>query len=156
KGMKELAYIPGFSLTEFADISLIKNAFQLQIFSSFSKHVKKYFSDPRLIALMEFPVLFLGAMPQETPALYSLMNYAGLKLGTWYPEGGFGRVVEAMAEVAERAGATFRYNTPVEKITVEHGRVDGIIADGQKDDCDAVVASADYHHVENNLLDPSF
>src|SRR5699024_7450960 len=156
KGMKEFAHMPGLSFTEFMDPALIKDAFRLDLFSSHSKHIRRYFSDPKLIALMEFPVLFLGAMPQETPALYSLMNYAGLKLGTWYPEGGFGRVVEAMAEVAERAGATFRYNTPVEKITVEHGRVDGIIADGQKDDCDAVVASADYHHVENNLLDPSF
>ncbi|MFZ1702811.1 MAG: oleate hydratase, partial [Saprospiraceae bacterium] len=78
-GMEELVYKPGLSLTEFADINLIKGALRLQIFSSFSNHIRKYFSHPKLRALMEFPVLFLGAMPEETPALYSLMNYAGLK-----------------------------------------------------------------------------
>src|SRR5699024_11954203 len=121
KGMKKFAHMPGLSFTEFMDPALIKDAFRLDLFRSHSKHIRRYFSDPKLIALMEFPVLFLGAMPQETPALYSLMNYAGLKLGTWYPEGGFGRVVEAMAEVAKMAGATFRYNTPVETLT-EIGR----------------------------------
>src|SRR5699024_259792 len=89
-------------------------------------------------------------------ALYSLMNYAGLKLGTWYPRGGFGRVVEAMEEIAARAGANFKYNAAVEKISIKNNTADGLIVDGQKNDCDAVVASADYHNVETNLLDSSF
>jgi phytoene desaturase len=38
-------------------------------------------------------------MSKDTPALYSLMNYAGLKLGTWYPQGGFGKVVNAFVEL---------------------------------------------------------
>src|SRR5699024_101289 len=156
KGMKELAYMPGFSLTEFADISLIKNAFQLQIFSSFSKHVKKYFSDPRLIALMEFPVLFLGATPRETPALYSLMNYAGLKLGTWYPKGGFGSVAKAMKQTALNEGVTFHYNEPVDQINIKNSRAESIIVGNSKVPCDAVVASADYHYVESKLLDAEY
>src|SRR5690606_35750267 len=85
-GMKKLAYKPGLSVFDLFDFDLIKGAMRLEIFSSFSKHVRKYFSHPKLIALIEFPVLFLGAMPQDMPALYSLMNYAGLRLGTWYPE----------------------------------------------------------------------
>ncbi|MEP6628787.1 MAG: oleate hydratase, partial [Ginsengibacter sp.] len=89
-GMRNLSKMPGISVSEFMNADLIKGALRLQIISSFSKHVRKYFTHPKLIALMEFPVLFLGAMPQDTPALYSLMNYAGLKLGTWYPLGGFG------------------------------------------------------------------
>ena len=59
KGIQSLVYMPGLSLTEFANIDLLKGALRLQLFSSFSKHVRKYFSHPRLIALMEFPVLFL-------------------------------------------------------------------------------------------------
>src|SRR5690242_9301030 len=99
-GMQKLVYMPGNSMAEFADASLIKEASRLQILSSFSRHVRKYFSDPQLIALMEFPVLFLGAMPQKTPALYSLMNYAGLKLGTGYPaNGGFGKVVKSIQAI---------------------------------------------------------
>ena len=95
-GMNKLVHKPGLSLLEFADWELIKGAFKLQVFTSFSKHVRRFFKDQRLITLMEFPVLFLGAMPEDTPALYSLMNYAGLKLGTWYPKGCFGKVIEGM------------------------------------------------------------
>lgn len=155
-GMGNLVKMPGISLSEFANVDLIKGAIRLQIFSSFSKHVRKYFSHPKLIALMEFPVLFLGAMPQDTPALYSLMNYAGLKLGTWYPIGGFGKVIEAMKKVCENNQVVFHFNSPVEKINVTGDFLDGIVVNGREEYFDAVIASADYHHVENILLPESY
>ena len=151
-GIENLVYKPGLSVAEFADMELIRGAFRLQVFSSFSKHVRKYFSHPKLIALMEFPVLFLGAMPQDTPALYSLMNYAGLKLGTWYPVGGFGKVIDAMMKVAENNGTNFHLNAPVEKIEIENNVANNIVVNGKKFNCDAIIASADYHHVEEKLL----
>lgn len=151
-GIENLIYKPGLSYTEFADMSLLKGALRLQVFSSFSKHVRKYFSHPALIALMEFPVLFLGAMPQKTPALYSLMNYAGLKLGTWYPEGGFGKIIDAMVAIAENNGTNIYCHSNVQKIDVENNRAKGLIVDGEYFECDAVVAAADYHHVEKDLL----
>lgn len=151
-GMDDLVYKPGLSLSEFADINLIKGVFRLQVFSSFSKHVRKYFSDPKLIALMEFPVLFLGAMPQDTPALYSLMNYAGLKLGTWYPLGGFGKVAEAMMQLAESKGATFHFNAEVTQIEIKRGETIGITVNKNFIAADSVIASADYHHAETKLL----
>ncbi|MFI5128938.1 MAG: phytoene desaturase family protein [Chitinophagales bacterium] len=151
-GIENLVYKPGLSIAEFADIDLVKGAFRLQVFSSFSKHVRKYFSHPKLIALMEFPVLFLGAMPEDTPALYSLMNYAGLKLGTWYPEGGFGAVVNAMTKLAQSNGAIIHLNAVVERIEVKNNMVEGIIVNGTRFECDAVIAAADYHHVEKELL----
>jgi phytoene desaturase len=154
-GMGNLVYNPGLSLLEFADIELIKGTFRLQVFTSFRKHIRKFFSNPKLISLMEFPVLFLGAMPQDTPALYSLMNYAGLKLGTWYPEGGFGEVINAMMEVGKRNGVKFHFNSPVEKILVQDNKTNGIIVNGEKIECDAIIASADYHHVESKLLPES-
>ncbi len=155
-GMENLVYKPGLSITEFNDAELIKGAIRLQVFSSFSKHVRKYFSNPKLIALMEFPVLFLGATPEDTPALYSLMNYAGLKLGTWYPVGGFGKVIDAMKAVAEKNGAVFHFNTEVDKIEVENNTVKNLIVNEKKIKCDGVIASADYHHVENKLLSPRY
>ena len=155
-GMENLVYKPGLSLTEFIDADLIKGVFRLQVFTSFSKHVRKFFTHPKLIALMEFPVLFLGAMPQDTPALYSLMNYAGLKLGTWYPQGGFGNVIAAMAKVAQDNGAQFHTNAVVSNIEIENGVAKTILVNGINLPFDAVIASADYHHVENKLLPPAY
>ena len=155
-GMGKLVYKPGLSIFEFADLDLIKGLFSLQVFTPFDKHVRKYFKDPRLIALMEFPVLFLGAMPKDTPALYSLMNYAGLKLGTWYPKGGFGKVVQAIQTVAEKAGVQFHLNTSVSGLDVSVGKVNNISINQTKHHVDAVIAAADYHHVEKDLLNKEY
>jgi len=137
---------------EFADLDLIKNTFRLQVFSSFSKHVRQYFKSPKLIALMEFPVLFLGAMPKDTPALYSLMNYAGLKLGTWYPMGGFHKIVEGMTRIAQEQGVNIYKNEPVTQLAVQNKRVSRVLANGHSMEVDAVVGSADYNHIEQHLL----
>lgn len=151
-GIEKLVYKPGLSFAEFADKEILSNILRLQVFTSFSRHVAKYFTDPRLKSLMEFPVLFLGAMPSKTPALYSLMNYAGLKLGTWYPEGGFGSVIRAMVNVAEKNGVRFHYNAPVERISVANSSATGVVVNGESRKFDAVIAAADYHHVESKLL----
>jgi phytoene desaturase len=157
QGMQKLVYMPGLSLKEFIDIDLVKGALRLQVFSSFSKHIRKFFTHPKLIALMEFPVLFLGAMPQDTPALYSLMNYAGLKLGTWYPQGGFGSVIQAMVKVAEKQGVKFHFQSPVEKIAIIEKEVKGLeFTNGDFQEFDAVVGAADYQHIEGRLLPPEF
>lgn len=156
KGVNDLVYKPGLSLMEFADLDLIKNTFRLQVFSSFSKHVRQYFKSPKLIALMEFPVLFLGAMPKDTPALYSLMNYAGLKLGTWYPMGGFHKIVEGMITIAEEQGVNIYKNEPVNQLVVKQKRVSRVMANGHSMDVDAVVGSADYNHIEQHLLEEQY
>ncbi|TCC89168.1 phytoene desaturase [Pedobacter frigiditerrae] len=152
-GMKKLVYKPGLSFTEFIDLDIITGVFKLQLFQSFSQHVKKYFKHPKLIALMEFPILFLGATAENTPALYSLMNYAGLKLGTWYPKGGFSAIINAMKKVAEKQGVNFYTNEPVLKINVTNKKVSQVVLANKKaKDYDAILAAADYHHVENVLL----
>jgi phytoene desaturase len=151
-GIDKLVYKPGLSILEFLDAELIKGVFKLQVFTSFSKHVRKFFTHPKLIALMEFPVLFLGAMPEDTPALYSLMNYAGLKLGTWYPKGGFGKVIEGMKLVAEEQGVKFHMGAPVTSIRQIDGPAVELSFSTFKKSFDGVIAAADYHHVEKDLL----
>ncbi len=151
-GMEKLVYKPGLSITEFVNAEVIAGLFRLQIFSSFSKHIRRYFKNEKLLALMEFPVLFLGAMPEETPALYSLMNYAGLKLGTWYPQGGFGKVVDAFVKLAESLGVKFHFNATVERINTVNNKVVSISVNGNLFECDGAIAAADYHHIENTLL----
>ncbi|HTD41156.1 MAG TPA: phytoene desaturase family protein [Mucilaginibacter sp.] len=151
-GMNKLVYKPGLSLSEFADTALLKGMFKLQVFTSFSSHVRKFFKDPKLIALMEFPVLFLGAMPEDTPALYSLMNYAGLKLGTWYPKGGFGKIVDAMKTVAERQGVQFHTGEAATGFRIKNRFIKEVQTEYRTKQYDGVIAAADYHHIEEKLL----
>ena len=152
-GMNDMVYKPGHSVTEFFSLKLFKDALKLQVFTSFSKHVRQYFKDPRLLALIEFPVLFLGAMPKDTPALYSLMNFAGLKQGTFYPMGGFGKVAEAFQKVAEDAGVSVMPSRNIEKLDIAAGKISHLHTQNESFRTDAVIGSADYHHIEQTLLD---
>ena len=151
-GVNHLVYQPGLSLLEFLNVDLAKGLFKLDVFSSFRTHVRKYFKDPKLIAIMEFPVLFLGAMPQETPALYSLMNYAGMKQGTFYPMGGFSKIPEAMQKIAISQGVEFHKNRNVDEIVVEGKKATHLRFNDHYESFDGLIASADYHHVEQQLL----
>ena len=154
-GIQKLVYKPGLSITELLDIDVIKKFFRLDLFDSISSYIKKKFKAPRLIQLLEFPVLFLGARPEKTPALYSLMNYADIALGTWYPRGGMHRVIEGLISLANSLGVTFEYNSNVQKLDVNSKHLNGCVVNDTFRPFDYVIASADYHHVEQDLLPPS-
>ncbi len=155
-GINKLVYQPGLSITELLKPELIKGIFKLQVFSSFSSHVRKFFKDPRLIALMEFPILFLGAMPSETPALYSLMNYAGLKLGTYYPMGGFTKVIEGLHEVAKSFGVEIHTNSAASGLNIAAQKIDQVNCNGKPIKVQGVIGTADYHHIEQTLIPKKF
>lgn len=151
-GMKDFVNKPCHSWFEFFSPKIAKSALKLDLLSNFHHFVRKYFKDPKLIMLMEFPVIFLGAAPKDIPALYSLMNYGGYKLGTWYPMGGFSKVIDAMAEVAENEGVKIHLNSPIDSIKINNKKVSAVSVNGKEIEFDTVIASSDYHHTENNLL----
>lgn len=151
-GINKLVYKPGRSVTEYMDWPTISGVFKLQVFSSISRHIAKYFNHPRLRQLMEFPVLFLGALPQDTPALYSLMNYADIKGGTWYPEGGMYAVVEAMVKLARELGVEFRFGENVTGMMIKGNSIRTVATDKDIYATDAVISGADYHFTETTLL----
>jgi phytoene desaturase len=153
-GMQEFVHKPGHSIMEFADMRVVKSLFKLQMFTSMSSYVRKLFSNEKLIQLLEFPVLFLGATPQKTPALYSLMNYADLALGTWYPMGGMHKIVEGMVALAEELGVKILTDHEVLRLEVPNGHVTDVITSKGTFRADVVVGGADYHHIEQNLLAP--
>lgn len=153
-GINDLVYKPSRSIGEFLDLKLLTDVVRMDVFQSMSKHVRKFFKHPKLIKLMEFPVLFLGATPQNTPALYSLMNYADLSLGTWYPQGGMYEIVKAFVSLAEEKGVNIIYNAEVTEINA-HGRlVHEVVSTAGVFQADVVVAGADYEHVDQKILKP--
>ncbi|HPH91809.1 MAG TPA: phytoene desaturase family protein [Ferruginibacter sp.] len=158
-GVNKLVYKPGQSLAEFADTDLIKGVFKLDVFTSMKKHISKYFKHPQLQQLLEFPVLFLGALAADTPALYSLMNYADIKLGTWYPEGGMYKIVNGMYSLAKELGVQFHFNHTVSSIQTSNAAAKKIIAQNGMEtvvfEPDVVISNADYHFTETKLLVPN-
>lgn len=155
-GLGEFVHKPSLSIREFMDVRLIKDAMRLDMFVSISKEIRKRFKHPNLIQLLEFPVLFLGAKPSGTPALYSLMNYADIKLGTWYPIGGMAEIPKAMVQIAKELGVTFKTNESVTKLNIENRKITSVNTIKGSYKADAIVSSADYHHTEQVLLDASY
>ena len=156
-GIHDLVHRPSRSLFEFASPRLLLDMIRMDIFQSMSKHVRSYFKHEKIVRLMEFPVLFLGETANNIPALYSLMNYADIALGTWYPKKGMHEIIKGMVALAEEKGVKFRYSAEVDQIEVTQGTAKSLLLrSGERIEADIVVAGADYHHVDKHLLDPAY
>lgn len=150
--IKDLVYRPGVSALELVTPTTIK---KIRYFISTIKgEVEREFQNPKLRQILQFPVLFLGAKPSQTPAFYNFMNYADFGLGTWHPDGGMYQIVEGMVALAKSLGVKIHTNSAVESISVDHQkRACGVVVNGQSIAADIVLAGADYHHAET-LLPP--
>jgi phytoene desaturase len=150
--IKDLVYNPGVSPLELVTLETIKKL--NQFFSNIKRDVRKEFNNDRLVKILEFPVLFLGAKPSDTPSFYSFMNYADFGLGTFHPKNGMYQVILAMESLAKELGVTIKTEANIEKIIVENGVSKGIISNGETYKSDIVVSGADYHHTETLLDKP--
>jgi phytoene desaturase len=155
-GIHKFVEKPGLSITEFFTLDVAKSVFKIDLLTSIHTHVRKYFSNPKLIQIAEFPILFLGALPKNTPALYSLMNYADMKLGTWYPMGGMTALVKGMQQLAMNLGVQFKFNESVLSFEYQNKSISKIITDKNTYPTDAVIAACDYHHLETAVLAPTY
>ena len=151
--IKDLVYRPGETIGELITPITVKRIHQF--FRSISSQVRSKIKDQRLRQILEFPVLFLGAKPSNTPSFYNFMNYADFGLGTWHPKGGMFEVVKGMTSLAEELGVEIHTNTNVDRIEVIDGEVTGVFTSKGVLDADIVLSGADYHHTET-LLDEKF
>ncbi|MFD0991197.1 phytoene desaturase family protein [Mariniflexile jejuense] len=150
--IKDLVYNPGVSPLELVTPATIKKL--NQFFSTIKTDVRKQFKNNRLVKILEFPVLFLGAKPSDTPSFYSFMNYADFGLGTFHPKKGMYQVILAIESLAKELGVTIKTQNSIDKIIVENSEASGIIANGITYKSDIIVSGADYHHTETLLDKP--
>ncbi len=150
--IKDLVYNPGVSPMELVTLETAKKVGQF--FSNISRDVRKLFVNKKLIQILEFPVLFLGAKPSDTPSFYSFMNFADFGLGTWHPKNGMYSVVLALEQLAVELGVTIKTNSNIEKIITKNKKAIGLRINGQESFSDIILSGADYHHTET-LLDKS-
>jgi phytoene desaturase len=155
-GMDKMVWKPGLSISELLDKELISGVLKLDVFKSMTSHIQSLFSNPDLIQLLEFPVLFLGDMPKRTPALYSLMNYADIKLGTWYPEKGMFQIIEGMQSLANSLDVNIITSAEVSTFEILEKQIKTVYTNKGNFKADVVVASADYHHIEQTLLPKAY
>ena len=147
--IKDLVYRPGESILE---LITPQTALKLdQFFSNIKRDVRKKIKNKNLQQILEFPVLFLGAKPSDTPSFYNFMNFADFGLGTWQPKNGFFDVIEAMIKLGTELGVTYQTNSNIEEIIVENNKAVGIKINNEILKSDVVLSGADYHHTETLL-----
>ncbi len=148
--VKDVVYRPGVSPLE---LITPETAVRVgQFFSTIRKQVRKKIKSDKLIQILEFPVLFLGAKPSNTPAFYNFMNYADFGLGTWHPKGGMYKVIEGLVMLAKEQGVSFVTEANVERILIDSNRkTKGLIVNGKTISSELVLSGADYHHTETLL-----
>ena len=148
--IKDLVYRPGVSPLELITLETAKKI--NQFFGTISKDVRTKFKNKKLVQILEFPVLFLGAKPSDTPSFYSFMNYADFGMGTWHPKNGMYSVILALEKLALELDVEINTNSNIDKIIVNNGKAEGLVVNGKIVEADIILSGADYHHTET-LLD---
>ncbi|HET7323633.1 MAG TPA: phytoene desaturase family protein [Halococcus sp.] len=150
--MERFVYTDRPTLRDWVDFDVFRSApVGVSLLRSMESHVSNYFEDPKLQQIMQYTLVFLGGSPKNTPALYTMMSHVDFNLGVYYPEGGFGGVVDGIAALARELGVTFETDSEVTEIT---RRRDGFLLDTVAGDytTEIVVSDADYAHTEQDLL----
>ncbi|WP_049921494.1 phytoene desaturase family protein [Halopiger djelfimassiliensis] len=152
-GMQHFVYEDRTRLRDYIDLDVARQARGLSLLGSMQDHVESYFDHPKLQQIMQYTLVFLGGSPTNTPALYNLMSHVDFNLGVWYPDGGIGAVVDALAELGRELGVTYETDRPV---TAIKGREGAFLVETTQGPLrpELVVSNADYAHTEQDLLPP--
>ena len=117
------------------------------------KFAGKHVRDARLRKILDFPAVFLGASPYQTPSMYHLMTHVDMNIGVFYPMGGLYTIIEAIERLARKHGVEIHTNAPASQILTENGKAVGVRVGQVEHRADVVVGTADLHHIETKLLD---
>ncbi len=147
------------SVFDFLNWRMMTEGLRLNVLGRLDADVRRRFSDRRSRQLLEYAMVFLGTAPEAAPAMYALMSHVDLTQGVFYPLGGLSSVAQGLHKLAEAQGVRMLLETRVTRLVVENGAVCAVEVEGPDGTpgrlpCAAVVANADYAHVELDLLAP--
>jgi len=151
--MNEFLYKNYDSPRDFLTRRMLTQGLKMNVFSSMQKYVSKYFSSREVQKIIQYPLVFLGASPQNAPALYNIMSHIDFTQGVYYPRGGIFKFIKALEQLAKKYGAQITYNAEVQSIAAKNNHVAGItLKDGTQVRADIVISNADIAHTEQKLL----
>ncbi len=144
-GYRDLAHTP---FPRFSDmVKVAPKLMRLRADRSVYSTVAKYVKDKHVREALSFHSLLVGGNPFETSSIYTLIHHLEREWGVWFPRGGTGALVNALAKLLTELGGELRLNSPVDKIRVD---VDGKHTIGNEV-FDLVVSNADVHHTYARL-----
>lgn len=156
KTMSSLLYREFNGLKSMISPSVLKNAFGMKILSSMGKFNEKRFSSKEMQYITGFSAVFLGGDPSNIPAVYSMVNYSIFRHGVFYPEGGFGSVVNALVKAGKELGVQYVSGEEITAVKLEGNKMVSVSSSSGEYRGDAFLFNADYQYVEQNILPPDY
>ena len=150
-GFQELGHkaFDSFSDLLAAMPSMIRMKAWQTLYSLVAQHLR----DPKLRVVFSFHPLLIGGNPYAVTRVYSLINTLERRWGVHWAMGGTGALVRGLANLLEQRGVPIRYNAPVTRINVEHGRARGVtLASGEQLQADIVVSNGDAAWTYKHLI----
>ena len=155
--MKHFIYLSNNKYSNYFNPSILKYFFSLDLFKSLRKHIYSFFNDSQLKEILEFPSMFLGGSPNNTPALYSLMNYGDIVGGTWYPVGGMYEVTKGFYKLSKELGVNYVLNEEITGFNIDNGKILSARSKNNKSySSDLFICCAEYPFVQMQLLDTKY
>ena len=155
--MSRFIELPNHSFKEYISFSMLKYSISLDIFKSLRQHIASFFKSKKIKDMLEFPSMFLGGTPNNTPALYSLMNYADIIGGTWYPKGGMNQVSKGFEKLSKELGVKHIYNEEIIDLQIIDNKVDQAVSlSGNIYRSDQYICCAEYPYVQMKLLNKQY
>jgi phytoene desaturase len=145
-------------ITDLVNPKAVWRLWQTKAHQNLVKQVAGYFKhNDKLAKAFSFHSMFLGLSPFDALAMYSLITYADLALGMWFPMGGIYSIIEDLLRLGEQMGVEVRTNSPVEEICIENRKVTGVRLDsGEVLPADLVVSNADLPYTYRRLIPPPY
>ena len=126
---------------------------RLESYRSVHAMVSRFIGDEHLRQAFSFHTLLVGGNPFATSSIYALIHALERRWGVWFPKGGTGALIRALARLLEDMGGTIRLGTPVARIETTDGKATAVVtADGARLAADIVASNADVVHTYRNLL----
>lgn len=113
------------------------------------------FSDKVVRAAMAGALFYTGMPPQKTPVLLIIGLIAVLSEGFYLPEGGMGKIPEALSQSLRNNGGEIFLNSKIHKILMKNGRAYGLEIEGQGPvEVDALISTVSGMATFRSLLNP--
>ncbi|MFX1510653.1 MAG: phytoene desaturase family protein [Promethearchaeota archaeon] len=154
--MQGIMYKDLDSLWSMFSPSLMRAGSKLHILSNIDGYVRKFFKSDRARKILEYPIVFLGGNPKNTPALYSIISHIDYNLGVWYPKGGIGKIPESLMKLAQEQGADIKFGVKARHIDIDKRNAHKVQTTQGEFETDLVVVNADYPYTEIELLDSEY
>jgi phytoene desaturase len=151
QGYTRLAHVP--FLDWWSMVRAAPQLARLGAYRSVHDAVARFIADERLRQVFSFHALLVGGNPFRASAIYTLIHVLERRWGVFFPRGGTGALVSALADLFVALGGELRLSSPVARIETANGRVTGVTLErGPTLPADVVVSNADVVHTYRGLL----